>query len=227
MCWIIIPMQITKTQLAILSYVRNDPNWKENITFYFQKRVEAERELSVEESRARTLQYLQTKWNNTVYVNYNHMNANKNGFKIYTILIDDDDNNSTYSHLMYILMNEICSNMIFSFSTTSSKLKSYMYTFKQKLKSEADLLPRGKLMITFKHNNLFYNQKIITFGDRKCNYKKCSVPQPYQKSQRCTGWLSIGHRTKKCIARYCSRNHQKKDWKQQHRLVCCIHKRRE
>eukprot|EP01084_Bolivina_argentea_P159779 278279_1 len=101
------------------------------------------------------------------------------------------------------------------------KTQVYMKALKQKLKEDTALLPKGKLLITFKHNNAFDIEKLITFGDKKCNYKKCLVPQyKYKQRYRCSGKWYLGTRKTKCNSRYCSRKHQKKDWKQQHHLIC-------
>ncbi len=169
-----------------------------------------------------TRKFVEKKWNNIVYLNYNHINSNTNGFKLYTVLIDDDLSNKKYSYLMFLLMNETSCNMVTAFSIENDlKTQVYKKALKQKLKSEAAVLPKGKLLITFKHNNLYNNHKIITFGDRKCNYKKCLVPEyKYKKRYRCSGKLCLGTRKTKCNSRYCSRKHQKKDWKQQHHLIC-------
>ena len=58
---------------------------------------------------------------------------------------------------------------------------------------------------------------------KQCNYIKCNKSNRKMKSQKNNN--DICKKLKLCSkcksAFYCTRNHQKKDWKYSHKYVCC------
>ncbi len=202
----------------ILANAQKNPKVEYMSLHYNQLRSYYEN-LSMAQINEYSFKCLIKKWNDTMFMNNYDIALNKDGFKIDTMIVSQDKCNRNYNYLYIRLNNEISPQMLHFFAIAFNKHKHLFDALENKLKCKAYLLPIGSLMITFNHAFFnIHNEKIITFGNKKCNLANCSMQ--VQKMKRCRG-VAKNCRKIKCVARYCSRKHQKCDWKQQHRLVCC------